>query len=587
MTEDNEGTGMVREGGAVSAGPIVFLTNRFNLLEILSSGLVAPRASFGKYYADFLDISRGRIPLFQAPLSSELIVRVSSKDESSFPVAIEIDASKVASTPVTALGRNGTTETQQLGRGGALTWAAGGAIPSVALRKVHFRSASDLEEHKLREYENVFANQLSFNISPEIFEKGRQARENVESWLAALPPLTAPSADEFSHYDRLSGARALAAHTASGEAMYGLLAFLGAGSAPKDGQPSAFPPWMSAENTIRPHKTSWRGKTTEERLYCSAVSVLRRANTAQAWRPLEVLAEFQAALAGTQLPKKDEGPIAKQFVAMSAILRNEREFRPFKTGVGSPVIKAMLMVLMRPEPARLLGWSRSESGAEDDVRLTAAVLIGVLHGHKRLSTEYRSPELDQLIAFASATEMCAGLPDAFRPSAEPIDLRISTLPVGTTGEKRLTLTWNGMAVLGKQSRGGVLADLLRTLDLKDPAIARVLAEVCLEHLWTDCIRSVVTTTNRSWSAAPRGEGLEILVQGPVSVRVDVDTEALRDRLNREALTPSDELGIAGRLRAPGAKYIEVPSDPQRSSSIVPESQSSTSDRPPSPNNPGS
>jgi len=65
------------------------------------------------------------------------------------------------------------------------------------------------------------------------------------------------------------------------------------------------------------------------------------------------------------------------------------------------------------------------------------------------------------------------------------------------------------------------------------------------------VRSIVTTTDRNWTAAPRADGLEIIVQGPVTVRVHVEMEALRERLHRENLSASEEQRITGILRAVG------------------------------------
>ena len=557
MSARDQSTGLFGGAQGAAAGPIVFLTNRFNLLEILSSGLVTPRVAFAKFYSDFLEVAQGRIPLFQAPLSVGLCARASSRDDSAldnsaFPVAIEIDPARLVSTPVTALSNDGATKAISLQRGRARVWAAGGAIPGVAFRRIHFRSASDLEEHKLREYDNIFPNQPASAVSPELFENGAWDTGDVEKWLASLTPVTAPSPDEFSLYDRLSGARCLAAHAASAEQMDDLATFLGARGTSPTGQPHGFPPWLSAENTIRPRESGWRGKTSEERLYCSAVRVLQRLSPAQGWLPLEILAEVKAAVAATQLPKKDEVQLSKQFAAMGAILRNDKEFKPFRSGVGNPVVKALLMVLMRPEPARLLNWSRADNGADHDVHLTAAVLSGVLQGHKRLSTDYRLPDLDRLIAITAATQMCERLHDVFRPVAKRIQLNLSVQATGTEGETTVTLSSDGAVVIKKQGRPRVLADLIGTLDLMNPNVSRAITDVCVEQGWTECVRSVVTTTDRNWSA-PRsgGAGFEIMVQGPVSVRVEVEIDALRERLGRGTLTAAEEAYLASRLRAAG------------------------------------
>jgi hypothetical protein len=553
MSEFSQSAAPFDCGSAGTASPIVFLTNRFNLLEILSSGLITPRAAFGKYYDDLLARAQGRIPLFQAPLSPDLTGRVSSRDDTSFPVALEIDPAGLARAPVTALTNDGATDSVVLEPGRAKIWAACGAIPSVVIQRVHFHSTSELEEHKLREYDNIGPGWIELTASPSLFEKGTLRADEAERWLASLQPIAVPSADDFAFHDRLAGARCLGVHAAPADLMDGLAVFLGSGNA-STGLPHGFPSWLSVENTIRPRESGWRGRSTEERLYCSAVRVLRRINPAETWRPLQILSDVQAAVAGTQLPKKDETQLSKQFAAMGEILRNEREFKPFRSGVGSPVIKALLMILMRPEPPRLLSWPKAETGADDEVQLTAEVLGGVLQGHKRLSIDYRHPTLDRLIALTSAREICAGLRDAFRPTAERVQLDVSVEPASAKGDTTVTLKWDGVTVVRKENRRRLLVDLLQKLDLTNPGIAGVLADFCVEQAWTDCVRSVVTTTDRKWSAAPRtvGSGLEIVVLGPVSVRVEIEADALRERLRETTFPAADEEQLAERLRAVGA-----------------------------------
>ena len=71
----------------------VFLTNRQNLLQVLSSGLVAPAFAYEKYYEDLLRFAPAHVPLVSTPLGQELTDLVSPKDSpAQFPVAIEISS---------------------------------------------------------------------------------------------------------------------------------------------------------------------------------------------------------------------------------------------------------------------------------------------------------------------------------------------------------------------------------------------------------------------------------------------------------------------------------------------------------------
>src|SRR5438477_3725902 len=76
--------------------PVVFLTNRYNLLQILSARYIAPREAYPKYYSDLLLQSPGRIPLIRASTSKQLEDLVASEGEASFPVVLELDTSVIA-----------------------------------------------------------------------------------------------------------------------------------------------------------------------------------------------------------------------------------------------------------------------------------------------------------------------------------------------------------------------------------------------------------------------------------------------------------------------------------------------------------
>ena len=56
------------------ASPLLFVTNRYNLLEFLSAGYVLPVSGIQKYYADLLELSPGRLPLLRGSVTGSVAV---------------------------------------------------------------------------------------------------------------------------------------------------------------------------------------------------------------------------------------------------------------------------------------------------------------------------------------------------------------------------------------------------------------------------------------------------------------------------------------------------------------------------------
>src|SRR4051794_13767811 len=86
---------------AVTPGPLI-PTNRFNLLEILSSRVVSPRAAYVKYYADLLELADGRVPVVRGPFGDDVVAAVSSESAAAYPVALELDPAALSEIDVEA-----------------------------------------------------------------------------------------------------------------------------------------------------------------------------------------------------------------------------------------------------------------------------------------------------------------------------------------------------------------------------------------------------------------------------------------------------------------------------------------------------
>ena len=119
-------------------GPVLLVTNRYNLLEFLSAGLVLPQPAISKYYVDLLQMAPGRLPLVRGPVHSTVVDHVSSEDPTAFAVVLEVDSALLGDSAVPA--RTATVGRHALSAQEADIWAPAGVLPLSAICAIHFRS---------------------------------------------------------------------------------------------------------------------------------------------------------------------------------------------------------------------------------------------------------------------------------------------------------------------------------------------------------------------------------------------------------------------------------------------------------------
>lgn len=183
------------------------LTNRNNLLEILSSGLVKPASLYGKYYPDLGGVCPEAVPLLLRDPSSTLVDRMVGEDPTAFPVLLDIDLEGAAGTAQAVFADYRTDQVEMPLREDAVCLVVDGVVPATRVRAVHFRSEQELQEHTARAYENVRESAVPLQVSPERFQ-GR--RLNLRSLLRALAhthgTATAVQPEQVTRADALGGA---------------------------------------------------------------------------------------------------------------------------------------------------------------------------------------------------------------------------------------------------------------------------------------------------------------------------------------------------------------------------------------------
>lgn len=553
MTSNQESASLFEEGGEGKSDSIVFLTNRYNLLQILSASYIAPRESYSKYYVDLLTLGPGRIPLVRAPVSKELQALVLREGEASFPVALQLDADRVAEGKVPSLRTDGGNARSSLADKRAVAWAPSGAIPLSAVRGIIFQSNEDLAEHAARSYANISETVLPMVVDPSVFTGGTLSSETVTSWLQALPH-DGSDASVYLRGDRIAGAKCLAAISLerAPDAAATVLHLLSPTARKRGGEPASVnekpvAPWVALLTTGSPVRTT--GGDLNTRLFAAAAKVFETTDRQAEWRPVEILGQIETIVQAKKLNKKDAGEILKNFESIRGILRNERDFKPFKPGSGLDVAKAILLVLMRPEADHLLEWPASETGADDSVTITAAVLCGLLNGREKLPIKSRPEQLDRFLAMSTASELSTGKDSVHL--AGPLDgAELMVERVSNKGTPaRVSLTWNGEALVTWDERPIGAKGLLANVDFGRPEAEGVALELCRRLSWNDCVRTQLTIETAEVSISAQGKGKTVIafLGLPGSVTQKLDEKAFKKRLTSGEIPPEQEKELLSLL----------------------------------------
>lgn len=496
--------------------PWFLLTNRFNLLEFLSSDLISPVEGLPKYYTDLLQLAPGRIPLLRAPFHESLIDAVMEEDETAFPVALELGAS--------VLGESDAGAKEPADRLRAPT----GVVPMSCVSAIHFRSQGELDEHCAREYENIRSDTPRLVVTPELFVGGDIPMSAAAEFLGELPR-SELSAEQLEEEDRVNGA--LCGLVTSATASVGGLKAVGSVLVGKKPQIGELPRWLTAPMI----EGGPRDAGADGQLFEIAFTTFIGQDRSSAWRPLDVLATIEHELVNRGLSKKHTAEIGKNLTPIRAILRNERDFKVFDPASGLSSAKALLLVLLRPDLERLLAWDQSDTGATPLERSAAAVLAGALRGRKRMPLSVRSPGLDRLLAGRTAIRLAARTIEHLNvPTPAPIDV---TELVTDTGEFQLTLRCGGDILVERHRPAPTVAECLAIADLN--GVDRDIAvNLCRRMGWSECITAHLVGSALDVSVDSDGGGIRMQIRGASDVRIDVEEAAFRERLAHIDL-PSD------------------------------------------------
>jgi hypothetical protein len=364
----------------------LFPTNRYNLLEILSFGIVAPRAAYDKYYHDLLEATPGRVPLFAAPICDEISAICTSEGTATFPVIVELRSTAPHLDKVPSIDGSGNPGKTVVGEN-AVAWAPDLPFALNDRCIIHFRTSDDLEEHQTQEYENVRNDDWTYLVSPQLF--GGASGTKILDWLSRLGAVDVPSAEDYKVEDKLGGAIALLLggrqHETSENIGRHLLNAAGPG---RDHVPGYLSYLIHNER---------RNVDRESRLFYAVISTLRGLEP-KTFAPTAFLTALPESEELQHLRRADREFVSRGLDRVRKVVANELEFVSFPSNPGSAIMRALMLFALRSDPKRLTGWDPAETNATGMPFAMALLFAGYLSGRKRMAHWYRPKAVDRQIA---------------------------------------------------------------------------------------------------------------------------------------------------------------------------------------------
>jgi hypothetical protein len=383
-----------------SPAPLFFVTSQYNLREILTGRYLGSVLSFdNKYYTDLLDLCPGRIPLLTAPLGREILDFVNNHDpETSFPVAVELNPRliDIAQQPW----YNDAQRPAPTADGPHYCYAPGGVIPPAAIIGIHFFTEAHREEFSLRAYDELPDASHLYRVSPALVGPTTDL-ESLTQWLHSLPTLDSPSTADYIHADRAAGASVLCAYRAQNIRDQQYIEQLAFARAKYPLPATRTPYWFDQGFYPRDPSLGTGSFDTNRILFSAVVNVLHKVDWSASRRKMNIVDAVEHELtAWTVQNDEQRSSFSELLTRARGYLTDRLVFRPFEPNKRSEydVAKALLLFLMRPDPRNLLDWSPTETGADNNVMLTAAAFAGILFGRKSLSVAFRPDALDRKVS---------------------------------------------------------------------------------------------------------------------------------------------------------------------------------------------
>ena len=371
---------------------LLFATNRANILPVLSSGLVRGRQAYEKYYNDLLEPASGRIPVWRGSVPAELRDALTGGVRGLYPVVAELSPTLLGESDVVAIRSDGSTmrlTEQQRPRSDDLGYLIGGPVPIGVVTALHFGNPEDLEDFKARDFDNVLP-LPAMAVSEQLFAVENAAGVDLLAAIGSAEP-AAGTIGDFRRIDSAMGAVAIACLLAPPRPASWLSAIADA-LAPSKTRRVQPTEGVSAvarllEAALGQAAVAGESASVDERLLSAAVKYLVAAAPKDGWVETGVLDAVAAAAAEGAAPEI-AAQIHKWQGVVRAVANLEREAGSLDDS-GSLIRRALMLVILRHEPDRIIRSADTPLRPGPMVRALAGAMSGLFHGYSRLSRDVK------------------------------------------------------------------------------------------------------------------------------------------------------------------------------------------------------
>jgi hypothetical protein len=370
---------------------LLFATNRANVLSVLSSGLIRPRAAYEKYYDDLLALCPGNILLFHHGFPRSLVPLLCGDQAGLFSVLVEVDPKRLPATGKhTRLNTNLLlTSEKSASKKGALCDVIGSPIPIASVTRLCFESQENLDDFQARSFENVPA-LPPLAVVPSAFADSGPDPQQFRSALERLPA-GAASSEDFRRLDAAMGATAMLSLFLPPSKEW-ISALAAAVTFPNTSRISAAgaPHWLTSliESIVSAKTAKTDVAGTDERLMAAAVTVLRSMNPRDGWVESKVASDIASeALTGVDPNQAKEIESWRDVVI--AVAKADKQIGSLDDS-GSVVRRGLMLLVLRCQPERIVRAGDTAMKPGPKVTAIGGMLSGLFHGYSRLSSEMKA-----------------------------------------------------------------------------------------------------------------------------------------------------------------------------------------------------
>lgn len=374
---------------------LLFATNRANVLPILSSGLIRPRAAYDKYYEDLLSLSSGHLPLWRGGFPASLVPLVTGQEQGMFPVLVAIDPKQLANAARPRILHDLTMVVDKLKRTAQNTLCElfSEPLPISCIKALYFASQDNLDDFQARDFNNILA-LPPLEVKPSAFIKAGPDPEKFKDALKGVSQ-AAGTSNDFRNLDSAMGAVAMMALTLP-NSMPWLEAFSAGLSFPRSGKalPTGQPLWLASlvQSVMTTGNSVQSGTDIDGRLLRSAIECLRESNPRDGWVEAKVVTDI-ATRASTGADPQQIDEIETWRNVVNDVARADKSAGSL-TDSGSLIRRGLMLLVLRCQPERIIKAHDSPLRPGPKVTAIASMLSGLFHGYSRLSRDLKSSACD-------------------------------------------------------------------------------------------------------------------------------------------------------------------------------------------------